>query len=83
MTRGDGRTESALRPTEKELDAKRIEIECNETEGRDREDYTVRVCPKSKGKSKDGFAKYQEPIVTSFAGRGATEKLLDYIKKVL
>jgi len=62
--------EKALRPTDKELDAERIEIECVEPPSGAGEGYIVNVWPKGKGK----------PVKRLFHSE---EETLAFVKKVL
>lgn len=80
MSRGDGNIEKSLRPSSKEIDAERIEIECVEPPGGKAGGYIVNVYPKSKSKSKDGYPKFEKPIKRVFESEDAT---LAYLKKVL
>ena len=79
--RGGGRIEEALRskPSKKELDAQRIEIECVEPPGGGNDGYIVTVYPKRKQSKKNGIA-YEEPIKRVFESEDAT---LEFLKKVL
>jgi len=78
------RITEALRPTEKELDAQRIEIECVEPPGGKAGGYIVQVYPKrkeeKKNKKTDSPIGFCEPIKRVFETEEAT---LAYIKKVL
>ena len=77
------RVTEALRPTEKELDAQRIEIECVDPPGGKAGGYIVNVYPKEKkekGKNGGSVCSYQPPIKRVFESEAAT---LAYIKKVL
>lgn len=84
----EGRIEKALRGpkvTAKEIDARRIEIECVEPPGGGAEGYIVTVCPKDKnsepGKThKGGGMSYTEPIKRVFESE---EAVIEYLKKVL
>ena len=78
------RVTEALRPTEKELDAQRIEIECVDPPNGGGDGYIVTVYPKPKKekstKSMQSIPSYCEPIKRVFESEAAT---LAYIKKVL
>jgi hypothetical protein len=80
MSRGDGAIEKALRPTEKEIDAARITIECVEPPSGGGDGYIVTVCPKPSTK-KEREAPYNvSEIKRVFSSEEAT---LAYLKKVL
>lgn len=71
--------------TEKERDARRIEIECIEVPGSNSEDYIVTVCPKDKSnepghKHTEGPVSMTEPIKRVFKSE---EETLRYLKEVL
>jgi hypothetical protein len=81
----------ALRPSSKELDAQRIEIECVEPPkgGGEGDGYIVTVWPKPKKKDKEKEGNksspccgsdWEPPVKRVFETEEAT---LDYIKKVL
>jgi len=80
----EDRITKALRPSSKEIDAHRIEIECVEPPGGRDEGYIVNVCPKSKsnepGKSTKSIGEYTNPIKRVFESK---EAVLAYLKKVL
>jgi hypothetical protein len=80
MSRGDGAMERALRPTEKELDAQRITIECVEPPNGGGDGYIVTVCPKPSTKKEKEAPYSVTEIKRVFASEEAT---LAYIKKVL
>lgn len=75
------KTTEALRPSSKELDAQRIEIECVEPPGGKAGGYIVMVYPKrEKTKSKKVDYGWVDPIKRVFESEEAT---LAYLKKVL
>ena len=80
----EDRVTAALRPSKKEIDARRIEIECVELPGGGEGGYIVTVCPKDKGNKPGERHKmsegYLEPIKRVFEDE---EDVLIYLKKVL
>jgi len=84
---GEGQIEKALRGpkvTAKEVDARRIEIECVEPPGGGAEGYIVCVTPKDKsnkpGERSKGNLGWVEPIKRVFESE---EAVIEYLKKVL
>jgi hypothetical protein len=87
-TRGGGKTEAALRVTEKEKDAREITIYCLEVPGNEKlESYRVVVRPKTKenepGSTHKGMGSYTEPIERLFEGKDAHERTLAYLDEAL
>lgn len=80
MSRGDGAIERALRPTEKEVDAQRIVIECVEPPSGGGEGYIVCVTPKPSTKKEKEAPYNVTDIKRVFESE---EAVLAYLKKVL
>jgi hypothetical protein len=80
VSRGDGAVERALRPTEKEVDAQRITIECVEPPSSGGGGYIVCVTPKPSTRKEEKEPYSVKDIKRVFETEEAT---LAYIKKVL